>query len=274
MAKVEVFDFKDYKPYLEKTLELRAEHQKGQKSKLAQFIGCNPAYLSQILNGITDLSPEQAQATNAFLGHTPLESRFFLNLVLLSRSGTKELKSFYEGELKQQLQERRDLKNRFQSNRTLSEVDQARYYSSWYYAAIHVAVSLAHLRSKTQISQALDIPLATVGSALEFLVQMGLLKMHGSEYRQGEVSLYLGSDSGFLTKHHTNWRMKAIQSLDHVSEEDLHYSGVITCSEDDSEKIKEILIQAVGKIRETVKKSGDETLRVYNVDFFSILKNP
>jgi uncharacterized protein (TIGR02147 family) len=272
MTKINVFDFKDYKLYLVAILELKSQTQKGQKSKLSQFIGVNPAYLSQILNADTNLSPEQAQATNAFLSHTPQEARYFLNLVLFGRAGTKDLKDYYEQELKEQRQARLILKNRVKSNRTLTETAQAQYYSSWYYAAIHVAVSLAKLRNKEQIALALGLPPLTVNAALEFLVQIGLLKVHGNDYRQGEVNLYLGSDSSFITKHHTNWRMKAIQSLDNIHPDDLHYSGVITCSVEDLAEIREIMVRSIESIRERVKKSKDETLNVYNFDLFSLIK--
>ncbi|MGZ3771873.1 MAG: TIGR02147 family protein [Bdellovibrio sp.] len=272
MLKSSVFDFKNYKQYLTSALEARAVHQKGQRSKLAHFIGCNPAYLSQILNGNVDLSPEQAQTTNTFLGHTSAESRYFLNLVLFERAGNKELKAYYDEELKRQRQERLVLKNRVQINRSLSETDQARYYSSWYYAAIHVAVSLPHLRSREKIAEALSLPQSTVNQALEFLLQIGVLKQHGKEFRQGEVNLYLGADSNFITKHHANWRMKSIQSLDIVKDRDLHYSGVITCSHDDALKIKELLIKSVENIREIVKGSADESLFVYTLDLFELLK--
>lgn len=271
MSKGSVFDFKDYKAYLNSTLEHRALQKKGQRSKLAEFIGCKPAYLSQVFNGVTDLSAEQAQATNIYLSHTVTEARYFLNLVLLSRAGTRELRSYYDEELKQQRQERLVIKNRVQINRTLNETDQARYYSSWYFAAIHVAVSLPHLRSKEQLAEALSLPQATVNQVLEFLVQMGVLKLRGNEYSQGEINLFLGTDSNFINKHHSNWRIKAVQSLDQPKENDLHFSGVITCSTEDAIKIKETMIKTVQKIRETVRASKDETLHVYALDLFSLL---
>lgn len=271
MSNLTVFDFVDYKTYLGKALEMRSQTQKGQKTKLAEALGCRAAYLSQVLRGSNDLSAEQAQAANRFLAHTPTEARFFLNMVLWARAGTHDLKEFYLAELKKQKDERVNLKNRVKSSRTLSEADQARYYSSWYYAAVHVIVSLNHIHRKAEIAKALGLPQKTISEVLEFLVEIGLLKNHGAEFLQGETSLYLDAGSPFITKHHTNWRMKAVQSLDQKNDKDLHYSGVITCSIKDAEKIQEILIQTVQKIRELVKASNDETLMAYTLDLFSLL---
>jgi uncharacterized protein (TIGR02147 family) len=271
MAQNSIYDFLDYKAYLRKVLEDRAAVQKGQRSKLAQAIGCQPAYLSQVLNGSNDLSPEQAQSTNQFLAHTPADSRYFLNMVLWARAGTQDLKAYYHEELKKQQREWVVLKNRVKATRVLGEADQARYYSAWYYAAIHVVVSLGTIRTKDKIARALQLPEKTVNEILEFLVQIGVLKIQGKEYRQGETSLYLGSDSPFIHQHHTNWRMKALQSLDQKEEGDLHYSGVITCSLEDAKKIQEIMIQTVQKIRATVKDSKDETLYAYTLDCFGLM---
>jgi uncharacterized protein (TIGR02147 family) len=266
-----VFDFENYKIYVDETLNIRAQTERGPKSKLAEAMGCRPAYLSQVLNGPQELSPEQGQAANRFFGHTLPESRYFLNLILYSRAGTVDLRDYYKDELKKQKEDRLVLKNRVKANRTLAEADQARYYSSWYFAAIHVLISLEKIKSKEQIADGLGLPLSTVNEALEFLIEIGLIKQKGSTFAQGETSLYLDSKSPFITKHHTNWRMKAIQALDQKDRQRLNYSGVITCSEKDAEKIQEVMIQTVQKVREIVKESKDETLLVYALDLFGLI---
>lgn len=274
MLQKTVFDFNDYKTYLIQALDIRNDFEKGQKSKLADSMGCRPAYLSQVLNGPQDLSLEQAQSANRFFGHPPQESRYFLNLVSLSRAGTPDLRTYFQAEIQKQKEERLILKNRVKSNRTLSEADQARYYSSWYYAAIHVIISLEQMKNAEQIGEALGLPLATVKETVEFLNHIGLIKSQGKVFRQGETSLYLDADSPFISKHHTNWRVRAIQALDQKDRKKLNYSGVITCSHQDAEKIQESMIQTVQKIRSIVKDSKDETLLVYTLDLFSLISVP
>jgi uncharacterized protein (TIGR02147 family) len=268
--KTVVFDYKDYKPYLIKALEDRLVIEKGQRSKLSKFIGCQPAYLSQVLNGSADFSAEQAVAVNQFLSHTVTEARFFLNLVLLARAGTKDLRIFYQQEIKKLLDDRLILKDRINMNRTLSEADQARYYSSWHFAAIHVIVSLANFRTRHAIAEALNLSPKIVNPALEFLVEIGILKMIGFDYHQGETSLHLGSDSPFIQKHHSNWRMKTLQSLEQPKSKDLHYSSVITCSKDDYAQVRELMIQTVQKIRGLIKESKDEVMAAYTLDLIGL----
>jgi len=76
-----------------------------------------------------------------------------------------------------------------------------------------------------------------------------------------------------IAKHHSNWRIKAIQSLDETHQNDLHYSSVITCSFDDSVKIKMALIQAIDEIRKIVRPSEDEGAYAYSLDFFGLKNN-
>lgn len=271
METQDIFMYKEYRSYLNDILLKRAKIEKGQKLKLANSIRCNPAYLTRILDGRTDLSLEQSQSVNEFLSHTNIESRFFLNLVLMERSATRALKAYFLEELNKIKKERLILKNRIQPNRELSETDQARYYSSWHFAAIHMAVSIGNLRSKEQLAQALKLPAESINEAIEFLLNIGVLKQSENKYSIGETHIFLSKGSPFITKHHTNWRIKAIQALDYKLEENFHYSGVITCSINDLPTIKEVLIRAVKEIREIVKDSPEESLCAYTLDLFKLV---
>jgi hypothetical protein len=73
-----------------------------------------------------------------------------------------------------------------------------------------------------------------------------------------------------ISKHHTNWRMQAIQSLEREAESELHYSSVITVSEGDAVKIREALVKAIEQVRLIVKPSKDEALYCYNLDLFKV----
>lgn len=272
MKNIDLFEYSDYKKYLTDILELRGQSEKGQRTKLAEHISCQSAYLSSILNGNANLSPEQAQSTAAFLNHTATEARFFLNLVLLERAGTKNLKSYYHQELDKIKKERSQLKNRISTGRELSEKQQIRYYSSWYYAAIHILVSIKKFSTIKDIASALNLSPNKVSEVLEFLTEIGVLKKKANHYLQGEVNLFLDKNSPFINKHHTNWRIKAVQSFDSPAESDFHYSGVITCSPKSREKIRELLLKAVESIRAEVRATeSEEHLQVYTLDFFSLI---
>lgn len=271
--KYSIFEYRDYKIYLIKLLDQRSLTERGPRTKFAEYLGCRPSYISAILKEHQDLSPEQAQAANEFIGHTPNEAEYFLTLVLYARAGTQSLKKIYSDKLKKMLEHNLQIRNRVQKGRSLSEAEQARYYSAWYFAAIHMVVSIAAFRTKESIAVALKLPHKTVSEAVEFLLAIGVLKVFDSQLKQGETNLFIGTDSPFLSRHQLNWRTAAIRALDELNTKNLHYSGVITCSLEDSEKIRECMVETIQDIRKLVQASKDETLMVYNLDLFELLKS-
>ena len=263
-----VFDFLSYKEFLQRSIERRSAVERGLKLKIAKFLGIHPGYLSKVLNGSSDFSLEQAISIGEFFGLTPAESRFFLLLVSQNRAGTETLRNHFHAEIVLILKQRDELASRVTRSRQLTETDQSRYYSSWIFAAVHVSASVGKYHEPEALAQALGISLTTVQETLEFLVQVGVLTPKNAWYEQGEKSLFLGKDSKFITQHHMNWRLKAIQSLDHINPADFHYSGIITCSAKHIGQIRQALINVVEDIRSQVNASGDEEMLVYNIDLF------
>jgi hypothetical protein len=68
---------------------------------------------------------------------------------------------------------------------------------------------------------------------------------------------------------HTNWRVRAIQSLDQEEPHDLHYSSVSTIREADLAQVRIIFMKAIEAANEIIKNSTPEdTLFCYNLDIF------
>lgn len=264
----DLFEYDDYKAYLRDELERRQRIQKGQKSKFAESVGCHGAYLSQVLNGDADLSLEHAERANRYFGHGKDESLYFVFMVQFARAGTKALKGLFASELRRIKENQFELKNRLEFKRTLTEADQVIYYSAWYYAAIHVLVSVPGCNDREGLSQKLGLTIDLVGRVLDFLKSVGLVVQKGHSYEVGTTSIHLESKSPMIAKHHTNWRMRAIHSLDQVRSKDLHYSSVVTVSQADADRVRSILVRAIDDIRRIVKDSKDEEGFCYAIDFF------
>ncbi len=272
MKRLSIFEFSEYKQYLAQEIEIRSLTQKGQKSKLAAAIGCHAGYLSKVLNTNYDLSLEQAQLTNRFFGHTPNEARYFLNLVSFARAGTSDLRLHFQDELSKQKKEFRELKNRISIGRELSEEAQAKYYSSWHFAAIHICISLEFMQTKEQVAKALHLSEQLVNEALEFLAELKILEKKDGFFKQGEVNLFLDKSSPFITQHHTNWRVKCLQVLSGVKANDLHYSSLISCGENEIAQIREALLKCIEEIRTSVRTAGEnQKLYCYTLDLFDLI---
>lgn len=264
-----IFEYKGYKPYLNDVLDQR---NRGERSRLAEAIRCHSGYVSQVLNGPAHLSLEQAELVNQFLGHSKDQSHFFLLLVQYERAGTATLKEHFNEQMKELIEKQFILKTRLRYKRSLSREDQAIFYSSWHYGAVHVLVSVPGCSTVKGISEYLGLPMEKTSEVVNFLLSVGLIVQVGDRLDIGTTHIHLENDSPMISKFHTNWRLQAVQSLDHQRPEDLHYSSVITASYEDSPKIREILVKAIEEVRAVVRPSKNEAAFSYSIDFFELRK--
>ena len=263
-----VFEYPDYKRYL---LDWTEEKGRGEKSRIAQALRCHMAYISQVLNGAADLSLEQAESLNAYLGHSDEESDFFLLLVLYGRAGTASLREYHSRKIARTLEERRNLKNRLKFKKTLPIEDQAIYFSAWYYSAIHLLLQIPEFQTKEKISFYLKLPLNQVTQVLEFLESIGLATQSHGKYKTGEVSIHLASDSPMIARHHSNWRMRTIQAIDRNDPAELHYSSVVSIAKKDAAQAHAIMTRAIEQVRTLVRESAPEdSLFCYCLDLFEV----
>ena len=262
-----IFDFENYKKYVLKTLELRNLG----KSTLARACQCQPAYVSQVLGGEADFSLEQADRLNTFFQHSREESKFFILLLQQNKAGTKSLRSHFDEEIAEFRKRRLNLKERLNVRATLTEENQARYYNSWLFGAIHVLVTIPGYTTKESIAKKLKVEQKVVNEAVEFLSSCAIIEETETGYRMGKARLHLGSDSPWIARHHVNWRLKAIEDLEYrYSPDQLHYSSIVTLSETDFSRINEILIRSIGQSKEIIRNSPAERLVCFNIDWFDV----
>lgn len=271
MASEQVFQFTSYKAFLEAKVGPR-EERRGIKSQIAQVLGCQPTYISQVLHGKAHLSLEQADRLNSYLGHSKEESAFFLLLVQHERAGTVSLRRHFQDLIDEELKRRLIVTHRLGEQTKLSLADQSRYYSSWHYSALHIALTIPELGSPDALAQHFKLPMKKVNEVLRFLLNVGLAKEVGGRLLTGPAIIRLGNDSPNIQRHHANWRQQATESLDREDLGDLHYSGVISLSEKDALKIKDRLLDELKANLKIVRDSPEEKLFGFCVDFFDMAK--
>lgn len=264
-----VFQFSSYKAYLHSRTG-SAHSKPGIKSALARALGCQATYISQILHDKAHLSLEQAELANEFFSHSKEESSFFLLLVQKDRAGTRSLARHFQEQIDQVLSRRSILTSRLGANQTVSQKDQSVYYSSWIYAALHIALTIPELRTQEALSDYFRLPAKRITEVLEFLISAGLVVEKKGGFTVSTTHVRLGKDSHNLIKHHTNWRTQAIESFERQEPPDFHYSGVVSLSSQDVSKIKEIMLETVGETQKLVRESKEQELCVLNIDWFRL----
>ena len=272
MAKT-LFDFDDYRAYLKFALPVSGP-LRGSRSKLAESLGCQSAFVSLVLGGNTHFSLEHSAKISRFLKLDEDEQDFFLLLVHLARAGSKDLEDYYKKRIEAIRRRRREIKERVVTTQSLSESDQLTYYSSWHFTAVHMCLMVPHLQERRSISTALQLPTDTVSSVLNFLTRTGLAEQRGDKFVCGPIRIHLPDSSPLVSKHHTNWRMRAVQSLDNRSHTDLHYSSVMTLSEVATERIRDLLLQTIQDSEPIIKDAKNEIVCALSLDLFQIAGKP
>lgn len=267
-----VFDFSDYKRYLEHIEEARKSFERGFRSKLAEFIGCQSGYISHVLNGSAHFSLEQTLRITKFLEMSSSEQKYLLLLVEVARAGSPELRAHFEAEIKVAREAHLNIKDRVGDSQILTDKNQSIYYSSWHYLAVHVLVSLGGYDDAKSISEALKIPEELVGKILLFLIQNNIVVEAKGKLKPGLTQVHLNRESPLIRQHHTNWRIAAIQSLVNDTKTDIHYSTVSTLSRADAEKLRGEMVSLIEKYVATVAPSKEETMVGFNLDFYGLIK--
>lgn len=265
-----IFDHKTHFSYLKS----RLTHRRGAKAQLAAYLRIQPAFLSQVLAEKYCLSLEQAEEANGYFDHATDEAHFFILLVSRDRAGTQGLHRHFDQQIQAVLKKRLSVVERLGRKVEISEEVKGIYYSSWLYAAAHVAATIPQLSTRRAMAECFDIPIEIMTKILDFLVEHQMLTKVDDSYRTNQNWVRLDRGSPHIVKHHTNWRQKAIQNFEVQTERDLHYSGVFSLDEKTALTIKDRTLEYLKQTVNTIDGVPEERLYVMGFDFFQLGKTP
>lgn len=263
--------FTDYKKALAELLKSHSSIP-ALKSRAAKAAGIQASYLSQVLHGNSQLTPDHALGLADFFKLSNTETEYFLELVNLERASTPALRKH----LNQKLQSlsaasRKSLAQvveRPQSD--LSPEFFAFYYGSWVPSALHIAVSIPSLQTENALHEHFRIPHTRIRETLSLLEKQGLVAFTGKKWSLVDTQFHLGKNSPWLRLHAQNWRDRALERLQ--DPEVLAYTDVCSMSRSDATKLQERWMQDIKNFRRSVQSSKEETLYCLNLDFFRVME--
>jgi uncharacterized protein (TIGR02147 family) len=267
-----IFEEVNYKEALKKLIDNYTGEKRGLQTRLAEAIGCQQAYISRVLSDKAEFNQEQALAISHFFDLDQLEKKYFFLLVNYNRAGTDELKKYYKLQIEEIISQKMTLSSRINKGVTINDQIRSVYYSDWIYVAVHMLTSISEYQTVHAITSKLNCSQERLLKVLEFLIESGLVKKEKNAYKHISGNLHLENDSPFIKNHHSNWRLKAIEDVGHGDSKSLHYSSVVSCSEKDFQKIQDLMISTIKKIREIVKDSKDEKIFCYSLDGFPVFQ--
>jgi uncharacterized protein (TIGR02147 family) len=262
-----LFQFTDYKECLRALIDEKGE--RGYQSLLAEKAGCQRAFLSQVLNSHVHLTLDHAASLCKFWQFSELETDFFMELVNLDRAGSEALRSLARRRLKELRRQESSLKRKFNRTSTSNEEVHTRYYSNWQWAAVHVVTSIPGFQTSEAVAKRLGLPRSTVDMILLGLHEMGIVsKSSQGLWRPQRSDLFLERDSVMNFTNHWNWRQKALEDIQNVNEDSIHYTALHALSERDVEKFKALLLDFIETTRALVTPSPEEDFIAFTCDFF------
>src|SRR4051812_39392801 len=138
-----IFQYRDYKAYL--TDFLAHLKRRGALTELARCAGCTHSYLSQVLRGKPNLTPDQALAATEFLQLSGREAKYFLQLVLFARAASPALRKHFTTELEALAEDGLRLKVAVASRAggEITREDRDAYYEGCLLPSVHILSACA-----------------------------------------------------------------------------------------------------------------------------------
>jgi uncharacterized protein (TIGR02147 family) len=267
---MQIFEFRDYKAYLQQVLANLPQRGRGEVNRMAAHLRVHPTLVSQVLRGAKDFTVEQAHRLCSYLGLQGADADGFLLLVQKERAGTAELRAYYDAKLKELKKQSLRVANQLNEHRALTAQDQAIFYSTWIYSAIRLFTSVGEGKTVAEVAERFRLPRTLVSEILAFLKGAGLCSEAEGRFGLGQRQTHLEFGSPFLSRHHTNWRLQSIRRAEGLGAEELMFTSPFSVSREDFAKIRSDLLQLIKRSSALIKDSPAEEIACMNLDLFWI----
>lgn len=215
--------YNDYLSYLHDYFK-KNKGLRGLHSQISQSTGIHPSYLSRVLHGTIHLTPDQAAGFCEYWNFNQDETQYFLNLVNFARAGTPALKRILEKELQLIRLRFDELGNRLPAEKIIPQ-NESIYYSSWYFSAIHILITIPNYQTESAIAEKLNLPRTQVKRILEILKDLDLIQKNQGRWISKKSNIHLSNDSWISSINHTNWRLKMAEQIQFRNSSNLHYTA-------------------------------------------------
>ena len=262
-----IYAFDSYREYLKVVLPKKGVGR-GRRGELARYLKCQAAFLSQVLSFKVHISKDMAYRTSRFLGLSPHETEFFLLLHEFEKSSTKELTEYLHDQINLQRKAISCSEELILNGK--KDPFASTYYSSWIYAAVHLATSLGSGVSEESLAERLHISKDNLELIKAFLIEAGLVQEDTRIAAISSRRLPLDPASEYLSRYHCNWRLKSLASLDFPSIDDLHYTSILALSFEDLTVIRQMILNFLSQQERISKETRKDRIYAFNLDLFEL----
>lgn len=265
---VSIFEYTNYRKYLERWIESHGDGAYGLKGKIAKAMGISSSLMSQIQKGERSLTSEQTFDLANFIGLNELEADFFHLIVEFDKSGNHRYKDRLQRKIKSMQEQSKKIGTRVPRTRELSDEQKAIFYSSWLYSGITNLSALNSFNDAQVIADHLKIEARSVQKIIRFLLEIGMCKEVDGKIKNGTTAIHVDRESPFVNKHHQNWRIKAISQMENSSDSDVFFTSPMSLSVEASDEVKKMIVNFIQSVMSISGPSQSEKVSCLNIDWF------
>lgn len=265
-----IFNYKDYRTFLSNYIAELPKNGRGEINRIARHAGIHPSLLSQVLSESKNLGLEQAQLVCEYLDLTAPETEHFILMVQYQRAGSVKLQNYFKAKLHASQQASIELGQHVRQDKSLSDEEKSIFYSHWHYMAVWLFTSIKEGKTLDEVSAWFKISREHASEILQFLSKTELCLFENEKYKMGSQSIHLSRTSAHLVRHHTNWRLRAIEACDKISADEMMFTAPLSLSLADFKKIRSRFTEIIKEITDIAIESEAQALACFNLDFFWI----
>jgi uncharacterized protein (TIGR02147 family) len=264
----QLFSTQNYRDFL-REIAYSTSTKRGFQAQLARAMGCQAAYLSQVLKGSSELTEDQAFKAAQFLGLSRLGVEYFVLLVRQARSSTPQLREHLEVRRLEIVKETSEVQSRLNSeNSKLEQTQLIRYFSSALPSTIHIATSSEKYRTPELLAQRFGLSISRVKEILQFLGDIGLIAEKNRQWHYQNAPLHFPRESPLNVSHQLSRRRQAMTAIEENDPANLHFSSVFTADSETFDDIKSELLSYIEKSHAKVHASGTSEVYSMSLDLF------
>ncbi len=257
-----MYDYTDYKTFLKMRLE------RGTQRLLAEHIGCQSAFLSQVLRGKPHLSLEQGILASEYFHMNSSEQEYFILALQHGRAGSTKLGDYFAAKMAALREVQQRVDSQLGAFDELGGLSKATYYSSWKFAVVLILLTLPTTNQNQLLKTRTGLSDREIEKIIEFLKNSGLAEKRSGRWQPTKMRIHLRPDDMLIGTHHKNFRNLCLNRLEDLKPDSLHYSSIMALSKTDAAKVKSLLLATLAKAEGILKPSPEETARIFCIDYF------
>lgn len=265
-----IFDYTNYKDFLNNLLKATTS-PRGLQGQMARHIGCQSAYLYQVLKNKGEFTEDQAYKITTFLKFNDAEQDFFMTLVRYSKASGTEFKNFLLKELSLKIKNQMELKNKVGANAPQNNDAFWNYYfSSINPSLIHITTSSSLYQTPKKIAEKLKIPEQDVLFHLKKLNENKLVDHKDNLWVFNTASIHFDKDSKFNLLMQLNRRIYTLYFLNQNKDANTHFSSLFTIDKKSATELTNMIHEFVKKSHELIHAAGSDEPYLINIDFINL----